>query len=359
MKTSLTAAIIVALASAPALAQPTPGPAATATARAALEREQASGVLAALDEALGTYVFPEKAAQARRVLNANRARYLTIADREALATRLTADIGAALDDKHFYVRASASARAAGVRVDPALAEAEIGYGIDAVRRLPGNIGYIDLRQFGNSEESARRIEAAMDLLQDTQALIIDLRNNRGGGGVAMAALIGRLASQPIPRSALLWRQADGSFERVEGETTDYPAEKRYGRPVYLLTANFTISAGEGFAYDLQAAGRVTVVGERSRGGANPMNRPVHDLGEGFVAWVSNGRSEHPVTKGTPNGTGVIPDVATPPEQALSVAYRRALEGVAATNPDSRFGRELASAKADPEASLAKSLAAAG
>jgi len=352
MKTRLTTAITLALAAAPVMAQPAPTPAAATAAKESWTRAQATEALAALDEALGSYVFPEKAEEARRVLRSNRSQYLAIADREALAERLTKDIGAALNDKHFYVRVAAP-RPGGGRVDPMAGEAQQGYGIEAVRRLPGNIGYIDLRQFGGSEESARRIEAAMDLLADTDALIIDLRNNRGGSGVAMAALIGRLESKPIPRSALLWRQSDGSFERVEGETTEYPANKRYGRPVYLLTANFTISAAEGFAYDLQAAGRVTVVGEPTRGGANPMNRPPFDLGQGLIAWVSNGRSEHPVTKGTPNGTGVIPDVRAAPAEALSVAYARALEGVTTAEPESRFGRELAAAKADPNATLAK------
>nr|WP_240454579.1 S41 family peptidase [Caulobacter sp. 17J65-9] len=219
--------------------------------------------------------------------------------------------------------------------------------------MPGNIGYIDLRQFSDSPEGARRAEAAMDLVQDTQALIIDLRNNRGGGGAAMAALIGRMASQPIPRSELIWREGE-TFTRVPGETTDYPAEKRYARPVFLLTANFTISAAEAFAYDLQTAGRVTVVGETTRGGANPMNRPPYDLGAGLRAWVSNGRSEHPVTKGTPNGTGVKPDVPTAPADALYVAYARALQALPTEGLTPGQARELAKARSDAEAALPRS-----
>nr|WP_255500793.1 S41 family peptidase [Caulobacter sp. 17J80-11] len=218
--------------------------------------------------------------------------------------------------------------------------------------MPGNIGYIDLRQFSDSPEGARRAEAAMDLVQDTQALIIDLRANRGGGGAAMAALIGRMASTPIPRSELIWREGE-TFTRVPGETTDYPAEKRYARPVFLLTANFTISAAEAFAYDLQAAGRVTVVGETTRGGANPMNRPPYDLGAGLRAWVSNGRSEHPVTKGTPNGTGVKPDVPTAPADALKVAYARALQDLPTEGLTPGQARELDKARSDAEAALAR------
>jgi hypothetical protein len=74
----------------------------------------------------------------------------------------------------------------------------------------------------------------------------------------------------------------------------------------------------------------------------------------MVAYIANGRSEHPVTKGTPNGAGVQPDVRSTPEAALGLAYARALEGIAPASPDSRFARELAQAKADPKGTLERS-----
>jgi C-terminal processing protease CtpA/Prc len=229
------------------------------------------------------------------------------------------------------------------------AEAHIAYGIAAVERLPGNVGYIDLRQFAGSDAAAARLDAAMDLVADTDALIIDLRANRGGGGGAIDVLIGRLQSKPVPRSAHLWRGEDGRFERMQPENRAYPPDRLYARPVYLLTANYTVSAAEAFAYDLQAAGRAAVVGETTRGGANPMNRPPHDLGAGLVAWISNGKSEHPITRGTPNGTGVKPDLPTAPEAALQVAYAKALEAAGEGAP----ARELSEARADPAAALRK------
>lgn len=335
--------------------------AAAAEAPSPLTREQTAFALDALDRALDAYVFPEKAQAARAVLRKNRTRYLAIADKKAFAETMKAEVGAALDDKHFYVNtAFAPPAARGGAPDMAAmaaAEAKIGFGLASVRRLPGNVGYIDLRQFAGSEAAAPHLEAAMDLVQGTEALIIDLRANRGGSGTAMDVLIGRLASTPIPRSTLIWRRPDGGFERVTPETRSYPAEKRYDRPVFLLTANFTISAAEAFAYQLQVAGRATVVGETSRGGANPMNRPLFDLGAGMGAYVATGRSEHPVTKGSPNGVGVVPDVKTPPEEALAAAYRLALEHVRAPAGADPFARELTRVKADPDAELRRAFAA--
>ncbi|WP_376769546.1 S41 family peptidase [Paenibacillus plantarum] len=47
--------------------------------------------------------------------------------------------------------------------------------------------------------------------------------------------------------------------------------KRFGtnKPVYILTSRNTCSGAEEFAYSLQAIKRVKIVGDRTRGGANP------------------------------------------------------------------------------------------
>lgn len=307
-------------------------------------------VLDAVDATLGSYIDATKVPAARAALKAGRARHLAMSDAQALAVALTSEVGAALGDKHFYVRAPGTVSAVGLARDPAAraaAEARIGYGVEAVRRLPGNVGYLDLRLFGMTPESAVRVDAAMDLLADTDALIIDLRRNGGGGGEAMSALFARLATSPIPRSAQIWRRDDGGFDRVEPQTPERPAGKRYGKPVYVLTAKRTFSAAETFAYDLQAAKRAVIVGETTGGGANPMNRPLVRLGSGFLAFVSNGRSENPITGGSANATGVRPDMQSAPEGALEAAYRAALSSL----PDEGQAERIR-AKADPAAALA-------
>jgi hypothetical protein len=351
MKQALLAALLLTAGAGFALAQ-SPSPAPVAASAAPLSRQEATAVLGALDAALDHYVFPEKAALAKAVLRRNHDRYAQTGDRAAFAAALTKDLAAALDDTHFYVR-SRGASSAGPAGGRGAFGAETAYGVATVRRLPGNIGYVELPLLSPEEGAPARLNAAMDLVQDTEALIIDLRDCRGGGGAALDTLIGRLAAKPIARSALLWRRADGGFERMQPENAAYPAEKLYRKPVYLLTSKVTISAGEGFAYDVQQAGRALVVGETTSGGASPMNRPPFDLGAGFVAWVSNGTAEHPVTKTSPRGTGVKPDVVTSPEAALAEAYRRALAEVQVADAESRLGREVAAARADPDAALKK------
>jgi hypothetical protein len=64
-------------------------------------------------------------------------------------------------------------------------ERRTAYGFHAVEVLPGAIGYIDLRAFvdlpGGQEDPARATaDAALQLVRNADAIILDLRNNPGG-----------------------------------------------------------------------------------------------------------------------------------------------------------------------------------
>jgi C-terminal processing protease CtpA/Prc len=98
--------------------------------------------------------------------------------------------------------------------------------------------------------------------------------------------------------------------------------------VYLLTSARTFSGGEALAYDLQALKRATVVGEVTRGGAHPSL--VLSLREQIELRLPVARTVNAVTGGNWEAIGVQPDVAVPAADALKVAYRAALETVAAS-----------------------------
>jgi C-terminal processing protease CtpA/Prc len=312
----------------------------------------ARGALDALDKGLAGYVDPATGEKARAAVRAGRDRYLQLDDRQAFADAISADLLAATGDLHLKLRVNTtSAQTAALSADDsARLLARSAYGLMTVRRLPGNIGYLKLRNFPPGEDGWPTIDAAMLLLKDTDALIIDLRENTGGGG-ADERLLGHLSRTPIPMAVIRWREADGSFTT----TTRKPSAPESGplypdKPVFLLIANRTFSAAEEFAYDLQAAKRATLVGETSRGGANPSNRPV-ELGAGLSAFVPNGLVTHPTTGGNWEGVGIRPDVATPPDQALTEAFARALAVARPTVSTPRSEKELADAKADPRAAL--------
>ncbi|MFC2079379.1 S41 family peptidase [Candidatus Bipolaricaulota bacterium] len=203
--------------------------------------------------------------------------------------------------------------------DVALARVN-NYGFYEVRRLAGNIGYIDLRMFAPVEIGAEIVAAAMTLIADTEALILDVRKNSGGKMNMIACIASYLFDEPVQTSSL--------HNCITGETTDYwtSAEvpgRRFGvKPLYMLIGPETFSGGENLAYDLKQLGRVTLVGAKTAGAANATK--IYTLTPHVWMAVTYGYCVHPVTKTSFEGIGVEPDVAIDPDEALEEAHRLAL-----------------------------------
>lgn len=315
---------------------------------------QAGQVVDALVAGLNGYFDPAKATQVQAALRADRARLIGIHDRAALAEALSAITLKVSQDQHLKVTvATSNAQAARLsEADQALVDQRVAYGLMAVRRLPGNVGYLKLRYFEQGPEGAAMIDAALGLLQHTDALIIDLRENTGGGGASDERLMGHLSKTPLVMAQLRWRQADGRIEIQQRQPATIQTGPLYAdKPIFVLTANRTFSAAEEFAYDIQANKRGLLIGARTRGGGNPANRPAPPLGFGLRVFVPNGQAIHPLTGKGWEGVGVQPDVETPAENALTEAYRRALAQAKPTVSTPKSDQERAEAIADPAAAL--------
>ena len=192
-----------------------------------------------------------------------------------------------------------------------------------VKRLDGNIGYIHLARFVPPDMFNPAADDAMRKLSDTAALIVDMRDNGGGHPASVAYLVSFFldSGQRVHINDLIWRNRGTSTFRTESFWSS-PTPVRYlGKPVYVLVGPNTYSAGEEFAYDLQALKRATVVGEKTRGGANPGG--LVDLGSNFFAVVPTGRAENPITRTNWQGVGVLPDIEAVSETAESIAIAMA------------------------------------
>ncbi|MCJ7624601.1 MAG: S41 family peptidase, partial [Anaerolineaceae bacterium] len=143
------------------------------------------------------------------------------------------------------------------------------YGFHKVERLPGNVGYIDIRYFTRpSWGSGDTAVAAMNFLANANALIVDLRKCRGGNP-GMVALISSYLfdGEPVHLNSLYLREEDFTQQYW---TLPYVPGKRFGDfPVYVLTSKDTFSAGEEFAYNLKTLQRANLVGDITMGGAHP------------------------------------------------------------------------------------------
>lgn len=328
--------------------------AASARAFETLTTAQAGQVVDALVGSLDGYFDPAKAARVQAALRADRARLSQIHDRAALAEALSAVTLDVSGDRHLKVSvATASAQAATLsEAEQALLDQRLAYGLMAVRRLPGNIGYLKLRYFEQTPAGAALIDAAMGMLQHTDALIIDLRENTGGGGAADERLLGHLAREPLIMAELRWRRSGGRQEIEQRKVSTPETGPLYpDKPLFVLTASRTFSAAEEFAYDIQANRRGLLIGTRTRGGGNPSDRPAPPLGYGLTVFVPNGQALHPLTGKGWEGVGVQPDVETSLEGALTEAYRRALTVAKPTVSTPRSEKERADAIANPAAAL--------
>lgn len=319
-----------------------------------LTPKAAGEVVDQLVAGLNHYMDPVVGAKAQAALKAHRGDYAKLDTREAFAAAVSKDLLEITHDKHLKVSVQTvdSGRQARITDEQqALVDRRLAYGLMAIRRLPANIGYLKMSYFEQGEAGARMAESALALLQDTDALIIDLRENRGGGGATDEAVLGHLSATPIPMAKIVWRTENGGTEVMQRQVRKPAGAPLYpDKPIYVLTAKRTFSAAEAFAYDLKAVHRATIVGEVTGGGANPSNRPV-PLSYGFRVFVPNGKVTHPVTGGNWEGVGMQPDVATPPDQALTEAYKLALAAAKPLVVTPRSEAERAAAIADPKAVL--------
>src|SRR3954467_785856 len=312
-----------------------------------------------LDSVLTTlcekYLFPDVADRIATEIRTRAARgeYASITDGHAFAQLLTTHLRAAGNDKHLGLYCSAEPRPLSPDDERTGNELErvqragafTNYGFRRLERLAGNVGYLRLDEFfpATDAQAASTASAAMTFLARTCALIIDLRENRGGDGSMTAYLAGHLFPLPVHMSTFRWRGEDSEFQ--SWTPAHVPAPRYLDRPVYLLTSAQTASAGEEFAYALSELERVTLIGETTAGAAH--GTLITRLDAHFDLAVPQGRPIYPQTGSNWQGAGVAPDLAVPAADALTAAYRAALAHVIAWASE----RDLRGLAADARAAL--------
>ncbi|MHC5061623.1 MAG: S41 family peptidase [Planctomycetota bacterium] len=190
-----------------------------------------------------------------------------------------------------------------------------------------DLAYVALNGFGDDYIVDDFIEK-FNLIKQAKGLIIDVRENGGGSSGIGHEIVAHLIDKGIqgthwktPQYRAAFRAwgrdeewHDGGTNTIEPETDD-----PFLGPVVVLIGSGTNSAAEDFVVPLHAAGRATIVGQRSRGSTG------QPLRFSFLDGKINGRvctkrDTYPDGREFV-GVGIIPDVEVGPTPADIAAGR--------------------------------------
>lgn len=261
------------------------------------------------------YIFEKEGIAMHDLLlsNLENGNYQKIEKGQPLADVLHNDLRSVVNDKHLRVRfgnrRSSSSKFDGRTIN------RLPNGIGEVEILDGNIGYLELTGFTNPNNSYRKsLAEKAEKLSSSKAIILDLRHNGGGSPESVRLISSYLfpEGKEVHLNSLYYRNRDiktdyYTYEEVEGPRLDKI-------PVYILTSDFTFSAGEEFCYNLKHLERATLVGETTGGGAHPVN--MYSLPEEMTVIIPVGRAINPITNTNWESVGVIPHHQVDEELAL-------------------------------------------
>lgn len=275
------------------------------------------------------YVFPDIAKETEEHLNDKLKtggfdEYKTI---EEFAKALTTEVQSVNKDKHMRIRPNPPYKA--VENTPArLIEEKLNRlgrsrnsngGFNEVKKLEGNVGYLDLRGFAGPQLGIPLADSYMKLLSKSDAIIVDLRKNGGGSPAMVQYLCSYFFDEKIHLNSLYWRRGDRTEDFYTLDTVN--GKKLPDVPLFIMTSNYTFSGAEEFSYNMQTRKRATLVGETTGGGANPGG--MFPINKELAVFIPTGKAINPVTKTNWEGVGVIPEVKVSPEEVMDKTHELA------------------------------------
>lgn len=237
----------------------------------------------------------------------------------AFANLLTTQMRAASHDMHLVIECSRDKIPEGLPVqtsdDLALHRNDLQQNNCFIRKtsiLPNNIGYLKIDWFAELSVCRQSAVAAMASLNQSNAVIIDLRDNSGG----FPDMVSLIASYFFNHPEYMYGPR-GAPSEESWTHSPVPGNRLADKPVFILTSAATWSGGEQFSYDLKMMKRATLVGETTRGGAHA--GVFHRIDDHFGMGIPEEKPINPFGKVDWEGVGVQPDVKVRATDALETA----------------------------------------
>lgn len=315
--------------------------------------EERDGAVRSIADAIAREFYDEERAAAIAaglIVAIESGEYAAIDDADALASALTARLSE--EDRHFRVNYVGMERIQEIAAgggpdhsgsgDPYAGLRRVNFGFAGVEILPGNIGYIDLRQFAPIGPALETATAALEFVANTDAVIFDVRNNGGGEPSMVQFLVSHFLAPGGETLINTFVSRDTEHPVQMWSLPSHPAGNRPDTPLCVLISSSTGSAGEAFPYHLRAMERATLIGETTHGAGNPGG--TFYLGEGYSVFISTGSARNPITGTNWEGTGVEPHVAVEASTALDVALKRIYTELLSSADDPGVVRSLSWAR---------------
>lgn len=281
------------------------------------------------------YVFPEVAKKTENHLmnQLKSGHFDQFENDEDFAAALTESVQSINKDKHMRIRKNrpyeapdnSPERMIEERLDGLDRRRRFNSGFNTVKIMEGNVGYLDYRGFAGFPGGKSVVDAYMELLSKSDAVIIDLSKNGGGDPAMVQYICSYFFDKKVHLNSLYFREGDRT---IDFWTLDeVGGTKMPDIPLYVITSGRTFSGAEEFSYNMQTQKRATLVGQTSGGGANPGG--TRGINENLSVFIPTGKAINPITKTNWEGVGVVPEIETTVEGALDKTHELAKEAAEA------------------------------